>query len=213
MNNTVYNDRDIAVSCLVVSEFQSNCYLVRNRRNEILIVDPGANAPAIRQAVEALGGTVILVVATHGHIDHVMAAQAVKAHYNVPFAVHAQAKHTLRSLPIQAAMFGGRALDPPVVDHRLQDGDKVMDVFSVMHTPGHAPGAVCLYRQGLLLSGDTLFRLSVGRTDLPGGDDMALAKSLKRLFALPGDTVVLPGHGPTTTLDFEKKHNPFAAVR
>jgi len=205
------------VKALVVGPFASNCFIVGSEvTKECMIIDPGADPKTILNAVHDLGLSVTLIVATHNHIDHVGALRPVKDATNAPYAVHEE--DSKEAMP---AMFGrmlglvmGSSLkSPPKPDRLLKDGDiiEVGDLkFEVLHTPGHSPGGISLSGNGVVFSGDTLFNLGIGRTDMPGGDYGRLMESIiTRLMVLPDSTIVYPGHGSETTIGAEKKWNPF----
>lgn len=195
--------------------YATNCYVIgcENTRQGI-IVDPGGDAGRIMQAVSKNGLDIKYIILTHGHFDHIGALEEVKDKTAAKVAVHAGDAHMLddpgKSL---AALVGGGTgtVSPDVL---LKDGDriKVGDLeMEIIHTPGHTPGSICIkIGDAVLISGDTLFAGSVGRTDLPGGDFESLMHSIKtRLAVLPGHTKVYPGHGVATTIEREKEKNPF----
>lgn len=203
---------------LVVGPFMSNCYIVGSEKTkEGMIIDPGAEADTIIDAVDKLGLTIILIVATHSHIDHIDALASVKEATGAPFAIHeAEAKghrlgETGRMLNQMLGIPSRRSLLKP--DRLLHEGDvlQVGDLsFTVLHTPGHSPGGISLLGHGLVFCGDALFNLSIGRTDFPGCSYEELINSIQtKLMALPDDTKVLPGHGPESTIGFERRYNPF----
>jgi len=202
---------------LVVGMFGSNCFIVGSEATkEGIIIDPGADANAILKAVSGLGLSIVLIVATHNHIDHVGALRQVKDSTGAGYAVHEADVEGM-----MPAVFGrmlGVAVSRsfkslPKPERLLRDGDviEVGDLkFSVIHTPGHTPGGISLLGNGVVFCGDTLFNLGIGRSDMPGGDYATLMHSIvTRLMALPDDTVVYPGHGPSTTIGTERKWNPF----
>ena len=205
---------------MVVGDLSCNCYLVGDpATRQAMVLDPGDDGGRILQSVARHDLTVVAVVATHAHFDHILAAEALRAATGAPFYLHLGDLDLLRWLPASLEMFLGvrDAPEPPEVDNRLSDGDelKVGDhSLQVIHTPGHSPGSICLLTstggsEGMLFSGDTLFAMSVGRSDLPGGDQDALVSSItQRLFPL-GEMQVFPGHGPATSLDRERVNNPF----
>jgi glyoxylase-like metal-dependent hydrolase (beta-lactamase superfamily II) len=202
---------------LVVGPFGSNCYVVGSETtNEGIVIDPGADANAILNTVRRAGLSIVLIVATHNHVDHVGALRQVKDATGAPYTVHEADVEG-----IMPAVFGrmlgvvvsGSLKAPPKPDRLLSDGDVIEfgDMkLTVLHTPGHTPGGISLLGDGLVFSGDTLFNLGIGRTDLHGGDYATLIHSImSKLMVLPDDTVVYPGHGPQTTIGFERKRNPF----
>lgn len=205
---------EFMVRGVVVGLFQENCYIIGSRRTgEAVVVDPGDEPDEIMALAKDMGVKITRIVCTHAHLDHVMAARAIKEATGAPFFLHGDDLWLLRQVPDSARAWGLRAAMPPDPDHMLSDGQdlEIAGVgLKVIHTPGHTPGSICLYTPGMLFSGDTLFRGSVGRTDLPGGDYGRLLRSIThRLLTLPDDTVVLPGHMLETTIRVERETNPF----
>jgi len=211
------------IETLVVGSLQTNCYLVADEdTQEAMIVDPGADEETILKTVERLKLQVRYVVNTHAHFDHMLAnkpvLEALVARQASPpeLVAHAQAVPLLQQSG-GASWFGFPAVPSPLPDRQVGEGD-ILTVgglsFQVMHTPGHSPGSISLYcrQENALLDGDVLFRLGVGRADLPGGSWHTLESTIRsRLFALPDHTVVYPGHGPPTTIGEEKRNNPFVS--
>ena len=198
---------------LVVGPFASNCYIVGSEASkEGMIIDPGDEADAILENVKDLGLEIKSIVLTHAHIDHIGALKEVKEATGAEVAIHADDAQALQEKSI-SAMFGLSYPTPPPPDRLLKDGDSI-DIsdlhFSVLHTPGHSPGCICLLGEGVVFSGDTLFNFGIGRYDLPGGSYSQLMNSIHtRLITLPDNTVVYPGHGPDTTIGAERRGNPF----
>ncbi len=206
--------KEFMVRGVVVGLFQENCYVIGSRRTgEAVVVDPGDEPDEIMALAKDMGVKITRIVCTHAHLDHVMAARAIKEATGAPFFLHSDDLWLLRQVPESARAWGLQADVPPDPDHMLSDGQdlEIGGVgLKVIHTPGHTPGSICLYTPGMLFSGDTLFRGSIGRTDLPGGDYGKLMRSItRRLLALPDDTVVLPGHMLETTIRAERESNPF----
>lgn len=194
--------------------FQGNVYLLTGGSGKIAaIFDPGVESEFILDAIRNNGIELLYVINTHGHVDHA----ACNAYYlnrtKAKLLAHPADNSFLTSLKEQGYFFGVRAGDSPLPDRELNDGDKIaIDglVLEVIHTPGHTPGGICFYFDGNLISGDTLFASSIGRTDLPGGSFEQLISSIKtKLLCLPDETNVHPGHGPATTIGMEKMNNPF----
>jgi hydroxyacylglutathione hydrolase len=200
---------------LEIMPFGTNCYIVgANQSKKGMIIDPGGNASGILSNVADLGLSIELIVATHIHPDHVGAISKVKEATGARFAVHsAEAELIPRYDYSQFSAYDSSYRPPPQPDRLLHDGDVITigEVsFTVFHTPGHSIGGICLAGYGMVFSGDALFQMSIGRTDTMGGDYDKLISSIRtKLLVLPDDTVVLPGHGPKTTIGFEKKNNPF----
>jgi hydroxyacylglutathione hydrolase len=161
------------------------------------------------------GLTLGAIVLTHGHVDHVSAVAEVKAKAGGQVMIHAADLELYLSAPELGRYFGLRTGTPPQPDRLLADGDTLsfgQHTLTVMHTPGHSPGGICLHlpEANLVLVGDTLFCRGIGRTDLPGGSMSTIARSIRqRLYPLEGTTRVLPGHGPETTIREERLENPF----
>ncbi len=205
------------IKSMAVGPIMANCYIVGcEQQREAVIIDPGADADDILAAVKALDLTVKYIINTHGHFDHVGANAAVKESTGAPLMIHAHDAPMLAQLTYTAAAFGLRVDNSPPPDQTIDDGDTISFgqlKLTVIHTPGHSPGGICLAGAGHVFVGDTLFAGSIGRTDLPGGDFDTLIKSIQqRLFSLDGAMVVHTGHGPDTSIAQEKMHNPFAAM-
>jgi glyoxylase-like metal-dependent hydrolase (beta-lactamase superfamily II) len=202
---------------LVVGPFASNCFIVASEATRKgMIIDPGADAKDILNTVGDLGLSIVLIVVTHNHIDHVGALRQVKESTGADYAVHeADAQSTMPASfgRMLESVMGESSKPPPEPDRLLRDDD-VLEVgdlnFTVLHTPGHTPGGISLLGDGVVFSGDTLFNFGVGRTDMPGGDHETLMDSIiTKLMTLPDDIIVYPGHGPKTTIGTERKWNPF----
>jgi len=198
---------------LEVGPFASNCYIVGSEATkEGMIIDPGAEADFILDEVRKLGLNIKLIVATHAHIDHIAALRRVKEATGAKFAMHELETNGETSKGIARML--GLSSDPlPKPDRLLKDGDviEIGDLrFAVLHTPGHSLGGISLYGEGVIFSGDTLFNFGIGRTDFPGCSYEEIMESIhNKLMTLPDDTIVLPGHGPETTIGAERKYNPF----
>jgi hydroxyacylglutathione hydrolase len=205
------------VKALVVGPFASNCFIVGSESTRKgIIIDPGADANNILNTVRDQGLSIVLIVATHNHIDHVGALRSVKDATGAKYAVHkADAREAMPVMfgRMMGLMLGSSLRGAPKPDRLLKDGDviEIGDLkFKVLHTPGHTPGGISLLSDGVVFSGDTLFNFGIGRTDLDGGDYGKLMDSIMtKLMVLPDSTIVYPGHGPETTIGAEKKGNPF----
>ncbi len=199
---------------VVVGALETNCYLAFcEKTRESVIIDPGAEPRKIFGSIAGLELTPVLVLNTHGHVDHIGANLDMIEKYNVPLAIHRADEPMLEADETAYLSLGLLGRKSPGPDRFLEDGEDVRfgaTSLKVLHTPGHSPGSVSLSGDGLLFSGDTLFNDGVGRTDLPGGSWKDLVTSIKeKILILDGDTVVLPGHGPWTTVAQEARSNPF----
>lgn len=198
---------------LVLGQLATNCYIAGcESTGKGMIVDPADEAGQILKVVQELGLEIKVIVLTHGHPDHIAALKKVKETTGAEIAIHTDGAESLQQQYLGVA-FGLAYEKPPPPDRLLKETDKItigeLD-FQVMHTPGHSPGSICLLGDGVLFSGDTLFNHGIGRYDLPGGDYSQLMNSLRtRLMALPDETIVYAGHGPDTTIGFERQSNPF----
>ncbi|MFO7274879.1 MAG: MBL fold metallo-hydrolase [Bacillota bacterium] len=197
-----------------LGSFGANCYIVAcEETRQALVIDPGVPDPWIQSCVTENNLTVAGIVLTHGHLDHIGGVDWVKEWSGAPVAIHEDDAAYLTSPALNGSLYFGTMVKASPADRLLRDGDEVQAGslrFQVIHTPGHSPGGICLYRPGHLFTGDTLFAGSIGRTDLAGGDYRTLIESIKtRLLPLPPETAVYPGHGPATSLADEKAYNPF----
>lgn len=201
---------------VVVGPLGVNCFILGcEETKEGVIVDPGAEADRILARVGSLGLTIRYVVNTHGHFDHVGGNHGVVAATGAKLMIHPGDVQFLGRAADVAAMYGLTTENSPQPDHVLEEGDEV--VFGtcrlkVLHTPGHTPGGCCLYleQEKKVITGDTLFADSVGRTDFPGSSHELLMESIRtKLLTLPDETQAFPGHGPSTTIGRERLYNPY----
>jgi len=188
----------------------TNCYVVYDDdKKEGVLIDPGAYDKRISVFIKDKHLKITWTLNTHGHIDHILG----DADFGYPVAIHGEDELFLNDPDKNMAPFIGAKMPKIKASRILKEGDNVeVGAYSlkVLHTPGHTPGGVCFLCGDMLFGGDTLFAESVGRTDLPGGDTDALIRSItEKLFALPDNVRVFPGHGPETTVGHEKRHNPF----
>ncbi len=201
---------------LTVGPFASNCYIVGSESSKRgIIIDPGAEAKLILKTVNDLGLTISLIVVTHMHFDHVGALTPVKEGTGAKFALHeAETEAGLGVFSrMLSSMTGGSFSQLPKPDRLLKDGDTI-DIdglhFTVLDTPGHSPGGISLYGHEIVFTGDALFNYGIGRTDFPGCSYDQLMDSIQnKLMTLPDETIVYPGHGPSTTIGEERRGNPF----
>ena len=207
----------------VFNPFGENTYVIYDETKECVIIDPGCSAASEENAlfgfIDSHQLKPLMVINTHGHVDHVVGNNAVKRHYGIPVAAHPDTHPDFTQAKRQAVWLGFQPvgdIDLPDVD--LQDDEEIKigdGTLEVICTPGHARGSISLYApvEGWVFTGDALFCRSIGRTDLPGGNFDELRESIRsRLFTLPDDTEVYCGHGESTTIGDEKDFNPYVAV-
>ena len=204
------------LDCLAVGPLEVNCYIWGEKRtNEVLLIDPGGSADVLLNLIETHGYKVKLVVNTHCHFDHVGAVSKIVRQLGTGYLHHQGDLMFHQIVHNQAAAWGFECEELPDASSYLSDGDRLVigeNKLSVIHTPGHSPGSICLWdeQNKILFSGDTLFQHSIGRSDLPGGSHETLIDSIKtKLLSLPKETIVYPGHGGQTQIGEEIKHNPF----
>jgi glyoxylase-like metal-dependent hydrolase (beta-lactamase superfamily II) len=201
---------------LPVGPLQCNCSVIGDETTrEAMVIDPGDDIDGILAIIEAEKLQVKQIVITHAHIDHVGGAMKLRAETGAPILLNQNDYALLRLLDVQASWLGMQPPEKVEIEGDLKQGEKLSAgslSADVIHTPGHTEGSVCLYfpAEKLLIAGDTLFARSIGRTDLPGGSFEKIIRSLRdRVLALPDDTLVIPGHGPRTTIGEEREENPF----
>jgi glyoxylase-like metal-dependent hydrolase (beta-lactamase superfamily II) len=202
----------------VVGPLGCNCYVVGDAvSKQAIVIDPGGDAEDIAKLVASKGLSVVAIVATHAHFDHIVAAGRLRELTGAPFHLHSEDKTLLGWMQESGRLFLGIELPPPPeVDSTIEEGDRLIagDVaLDVIHTPGHSPGSITLVSPDAIFSGDTLFAGSIGRTDLPGGDTQTLLGMVRsKLFTLDESLPVYPGHGPATNIGEEKLNNPFVGA-
>lgn len=203
------------IDMYVVGPVQTNCYFVINEETkEMVIIDPGASAKQLADRVRKDGYTPVAILLTHGHFDHATGAKELAEEFGIDIYAHELEQETLEDPELNASwmMGAGQVFH---ADKFLED-EQVVELagfsIKVLLTPGHTVGGCCYYleEEGIVFSGDTLFCMSIGRTDFKKGSMSDLVRSVKeKLFTLPGDTTVYPGHNDVTTIEYEKVNNPF----
>ena len=206
---------ELMVRGMVVGVFQENCWVIGNRRTgEAICIDPGDQPQDILAMAREMGVKIKAIANSHAHVDHILGVGDIKNETGARFLMHRDEAAIAAQAAKSALMLVGREVaDPPTPDYHPEDGD-VVEVegvrLTVIHTPGHTPGSLSFYTDGMLFSGDTLFAGSIGRTDLPGGDyEQEMASIIDKLLILPDETRVLPGHMQETRIDAERETNPF----
>ena len=201
---------------VVVGPLGVNCYLLGcPETGQGVVVDPGGDVELILSAIARHGLTVTAIINTHGHFDHVGGNRQLVEATGAPLWIHSADEPLLTRVASVAAMYGMRGENSPLPSGHLVDNQQLVYgacSLRVIHTPGHTPGGCCLYLEdeGKLITGDTLFADGIGRTDLPGGSYEQLQESIRtRLFCLPDEVALYPGHGPASTIGHEKQFNPY----
>lgn len=205
----------IEIKSMTLGMVATNCYLIINKETkEAILVDPADNALRISNVIEENGCTLKAILLTHGHFDHIMALNELKKRYNVPVYAHEEEEDVLKQSSLNMSGMIGQIYTTQA-DIYVKDGEHLklagLDII-VLHTPGHTKGGACYYfpEEKVLMSGDTLFHCSIGRTDFPTGSMSQLVRSVKeQLFVLPDDVQVYPGHDSVTSIGYEKQYNPF----
>ena len=199
-----------------VGPLQCNCSIIGDETNrEAMVIDPGDDIEDVLAIVRKHNLQVKQIVVTHAHIDHVGGAMKLRAATGAPILLNQNDYALLKMLDVQASWIGVPAPGKVEIDRSVTTGETVnagAHTASILHTPGHTEGSICLFfsAEKKLIAGDTLFAGSIGRTDLPGGSMQKIMRSLhETVLALPDDTVVIPGHGPLTTIGNERENNPF----
>jgi hydroxyacylglutathione hydrolase len=201
---------------LPVGMLGCNCSVLGDETTrKAIVIDPGDDVSDIIAILERNRLTVTMIVITHAHIDHIGGAEKLRTHTGAPVYMHEADKMLSDRLDMQASWLGVETPKDPGIDKPAREGDIIRAgsiEAHVLHTPGHTPGSISLYLplEKKVIAGDTLFQGSIGRTDLPGGDTAQIGRSIRaKLYTLPEDTIVFPGHGETTSIGEEKRHNPF----
>jgi glyoxylase-like metal-dependent hydrolase (beta-lactamase superfamily II) len=203
----------------VFSPFQENTYVLYDKTKECVIIDPGCYDEKERnrlvEFIESRGLTPVRLLNTHCHIDHIFGNKFVSEKYNLPLESHKDEQEMIAYSESKASLYGVELQPSPAISVFWDEGDVITfgeSELSVLFTPGHSPASISFYarKHNFIIGGDVLFRQSIGRTDLQGGNFETLVNSIRtKFFTLPNDTKVYSGHGEVTTVEFEKLHNPF----
>jgi glyoxylase-like metal-dependent hydrolase (beta-lactamase superfamily II) len=203
----------VNIEKIVVGQLDVNCYIISDDTAPgALVIDPGDEPEKIIEYINRAGLTPHYILFTHAHYDHVCAAKELHDQYKAVIVMHESETLTYETTKQLCMSWGYASDDFPTPERTVKDGDVISLgklPFQVIHTPGHTPGSICLHCENILFTGDTLFKGSVGRTDLPGGDSLLLLRSLKRLLLLPSETKVMCGHSSETTIADEIRYNLF----
>lgn len=212
----------LTIKEFVFNPFQENTYVLYDETKEAVIVDPGCyeeyERRELQEFIENNKLKVTMLLNTHGHIDHVLGNTFVKDKFNVKLYIHKIEEPVMRAVRAYAGNYGFPLYQEASVDSYLEEGNTITfgnQQFTILFVPGHSPGHVAFYseKEKVVIGGDVLFLNSIGRTDLPGGNFNTLINSIhEKLFTLPDDVVVYAGHGPETTIGYEKETNPFCAL-
>jgi len=198
---------------IIVGQLQANCYIVADEKGKGFIIDPGGDGEMIIDVVKKNNLDILYIIATHAHIDHIADLEKIKNFTDARFLLHPLDVPFLEDpdLNLSNLMYDPRVFPHP--DRLLKNKEKIMVgsiEFEVIHTPGHTPGSICIRVNKYIFTGDTLFCTGIGRVDLPGGNFQTLQSSIRdKIFSLPEDTEIFPGHGPESTVEKEKRENPF----
>jgi len=203
------------VKTFELGPLQTNTYILwHNNHKEAIIIDPADEPDTLLEFLQANSLELKYIFLTHAHFDHVGAVPELKQATGASILLHPDELFIYEAATDMAAFWGYDMEPLPNIDKLVKDGEEILladQTFTVLHTPGHSPGSVSLYGNGLIFTGDTIFAGSVGRTDFEGGDINKLGESFRRIMQLPEDTKMLPGHGPSSTIGREKRENPFSA--
>ncbi len=212
----------LQIQSFVFNPLQENTYVLYDESGECVVIDPGCYEADERYELESFISdknlTVKYLLNTHCHVDHVLGNYFVKEKYRVKFLMHQKDEQVLRAVKVYAPNYGFMQYHEALPDEFIEENQVITfgnQKLKVLFVPGHSPGHVAFYEEsaGAVIGGDVLFYNSIGRTDLPGGNYQTLIDSIhKKLFTLPDNVIVYPGHGPETTVGFEKRTNPFCAL-
>lgn len=202
------------VECLTVGPLMENCYILGDEKSKkSAVIDPGDEPERIVEKLKKKRLNCEYILLTHAHVDHVSGIKGVVEATGARVYIHKNDAFMLKAAPVQALAFGMKPFMPPKIEKYLEDGEVIEfgDLkVKIIHTPGHSSGGICFLVENCIFVGDTIFQGSIGRTDLPGGNYNELINSVEtKIWTLPDDTIIYPGHGPETTVGYEKKYNPF----
>jgi hydroxyacylglutathione hydrolase len=213
----------IKVDYFTFNPFAENTYVLSNEKSEALIIDPGCyfteEEKSLKDFITSKELKPVQLLNTHCHLDHVFGNQFVHRTYGLELYMHAGEQKILEYAPMAGNMYGLNFISYKSAFHYLKEGEEIFlgdDTLKILLTPGHSPASICFYceAQNFLIGGDVLFYESIGRFDLPGGNEEQLYKSIReKLYVLPDETIVYPGHGEPTTIGHEKKYNPFVRIK
>ncbi len=211
------------IKCFTFNAFQENTYLLYDEEGTATLIDPGCYTEEEKRELEAFiveeGLQVTQLLNTHCHIDHVLGNAWAMDRFQISLQIHALEVPVLKSVEVYAPNYGFRDYVPATASSFLTEGQEIQvgkEIVRCIFVPGHAPGHLVFYHEASkrCIAGDALFRGSIGRTDLPGGNHALLLEKIKsQLFVLPEETMIFPGHGPETSIGFEKKNNPFVGLK
>jgi glyoxylase-like metal-dependent hydrolase (beta-lactamase superfamily II) len=212
----------IKIDFFTFNPLGENTYLLTNEKQEALIIDPGfyfaEEENTFKNFISDHNVKPVQLLNTHCHLDHVFGNEWVRKNYGLELYIHEGEKKVLEFAPATGNMYGLGFTNYKGAFHFIDEGDKIFlgdDEIEILFTPGHSPASICFYcrAQNFIIGGDVLFNESIGRFDLPGGDEQTLYKSIReKLYVLPDETIVYPGHGEPTTIGHEKKYNPFVRM-
>lgn len=222
MYNPIFVVRMIKIHTFTFNAFQENTYLLTNESNEGILIDCGCydnhECYELKDFIESNNIKVTQLLNTHCHIDHVLGVEFAKRTFGVTMRTHQIESQVLKAVETYADVYGFPKFEKTSIDSFIEEGEEIVfgsHKLKTLFTPGHAPGHIVFYceEEKFVIGGDVLFRQSIGRSDLPGGDFNTLIKSIHtQLFTLPEDVTVYPGHGDPTTIGFEKRYNPYCAI-
>lgn len=203
----------IKTDFVVSGDFEVNCFFIYDDiTKKAIVVDPGYDGEIVISKIESLDLKPELLINTHGHFDHIFSDDVIRKKYNIPLAIHCQDLNMLESAELNSSAIIGEPITinkPEIIFDKNEVKETSFCKYSIIHTPGHSKGSVCILIDDMLFAGDTVFCGSIGRTDLFGGDYDEIISSLQKIKTLPQETKIFPGHGPFTTLKNELQSNRF----